>query len=70
MKVLKPGQKVKYVGGLFPELEEELYTVVQVYPGSFCGVPYEDRDVEVIGDDTWNIFKKARIDFEEVEETE
>jgi hypothetical protein len=64
--MIKPGDKVKYAGGLFPELEGKTFTVIlvkQTY--SVFG-----EIVEVFDDETGRIFQKYWFDFEVVEKVE
>ena len=67
METLKRGDTVRYVGEIFPDLANETYEVVQVYPGTFSGIPYPDGTVEIIGLESWKLFKKHRFDFEKIE---
>jgi len=55
MKNPIPGEEVEYTGGLFPELAEETWTVVLVFPGG--------HDIEVFGNRSYKILRKSRIDF-------
>jgi hypothetical protein len=60
MKNPRPGEVVHYVGGLFPELDRETYTIMQVFPNG--------NDIEVGGNISGIMRKKSRIDFERIDE--
>lgn len=53
------GEQVVYTGGLFPELEQENYTIMCVFPNG--------NDIEVGGNQSGIMRKKSRLDFERIE---
>ena len=59
MKTPKPNDHVKYVGKLFPELEQETYTIVMLL---------EKGMVELFGRSSYRLIKKHRIDIGLVKE--
>jgi len=52
------GEEVEYTGGLFPELAEETWTVVLIFPGT------RGNEIEVFGNRSGRLLRKSRIDFE------
>ncbi len=57
---MEPGQQVKYIAGLFPELANETYTIIGITPHNGIFSP----DIEVFGNTSWNIIRKSHIDFQ------